>query len=245
MQAAGTALPLAPRKDHGPVAGMLARRRGRPRRRGRGGAVAGAGPGLLLERRLWARGFRAGAGADEVGRGPLAGPLVAAAVVFPPDVDPGRLRGVDDSKRLSPARREALVPRILAAAAQWAVAEVSAADVDRWNVGQASFEALRRAVHALRPGADHALLDGLPNPRLPHPPHTAVVGGDALSLSIAAASILAKVHRDREMGRLGMLYPGYGFGEHKGYPTAAHREALRRLGPSPVHRRSFRLGAGA
>jgi ribonuclease HII len=207
--------------------------------------VADSGPGLLFERRLWARGFRAVAGADEVGRGPLAGPLVAAAVVFPPDVVAEDLRGIDDSKRLTEARREALVPRIRALGAQWAVAEVPAADVDRWNVAQASFEALRRAVQALRPGADFALLDGLPNPRLGFPPQQALVGGDALSLSIAAASILAKVYRDREMVRLEMLYPGYGFARHKGYPTAAHREALRRLGPSPVHRRSFRLAAGA
>jgi ribonuclease HII len=107
---------------------------------------------LLFERRLWARGCRAVAGVDEVGRGPLAGPVVAAAVVFEPDVDVSALDGLDDSKRLSPRSRAALVPRILALAAQWALAEVPAEDVDRWNVAHASFEAMRRAVHALRPG---------------------------------------------------------------------------------------------
>lgn len=166
---------------------------------------------------------------------------MAAAVVFEPDVDVSALDGLDDSKRLSPRSRAALVPRILALAAQWALAEVPAEDVDRWNVAHASFEAMRRAVHALRPGADHALLDGLPNPRLTLPPHTALVGGDGLSLSIAAASVLAKVHRDARMDEFDALYPGYGFAAHKGYPTAEHRAALLRLGPCPLHRRSFRL----
>jgi ribonuclease HII len=199
------------------------------------------GPSLWFERRLWLGGRCLVAGADEVGRGPLAGPVVAAAVIFPPEVREADLAGLDDSKRLSPEAREALVPRIRALALAWAVAEVDVEEIDRLNIAQASFEAVRRAVAALRPAPEHVLVDGLPNPRLVPLPQTALVGGDGLSLSVAAASVLAKVHRDRCMVAWDAVYPGYGFAEHKGYPTPEHRRALGRLGPCPLHRRSFRL----
>ena len=200
------------------------------------------GPSAIFEQRLWARGAQSVAGADEVGRGPLAGPVVAAAVVFPPGLDPEALPGLDDSKRLSPKARELLVPRILDLCRQWAIAEVEAPDIDRWNIAQASFEVMVRALGRLHPPPDHALLDGLRNPRLTTLPQTPLVGGDGLSISIAAASVLAKVHRDRLMTEWDAVYPGYGFAEHKGYPTRAHRAAIAALGPCPLHRRSFRLG---
>lgn len=180
------------------------------------------------------------AGTDEAGRGPLAGPVVAAAVVLPPHVTPEWLAGCDDSKRVDARRREALVPRIQEVALAWMVAEVSVAEIDAINIAQASFEAMRRAVAGLSTRPEHVLVDGLPNPRL-NCPQTALVGGDGLSLSIAAASILAKVHRDAQMCLLDERYPGYGFSAHKGYPTAAHRQAIARLGPCAAHRRSFRL----
>lgn len=203
--------------------------------------AARGGPTLLFEQRLWARGCRVVAGADEVGRGPLAGPVVAAAVIFDPGLDAAALPGLRDSKQLSPRAREGLVRPITALARHHALAVVEVADIDRWNIAQASFEAMRRAVHALRPAPEHVLLDGLHNPRLASPPQTALVGGDGLSVSIAAASVLAKVYRDGLMRELDAEYPGYGFAEHKGYPTPEHRAALRRLGPCPLHRRSFRL----
>lgn len=203
------------------------------------------GPTLLFEQRLWLSGRRSVAGADEVGRGPLAGPVVAAAVVFDPDVDLGRLAGLDDSKRLSPKAREALAPCIRDLARAWAIAVVDVDEIDRMNIAQASFEAMRRAVLALRPMPEHVLIDGLRNPRLREVAHTPLVGGDGLSVSIAAASVLAKVHRDRLMAEWDLRHPGYGFADHKGYPTPEHRAALRLLGPCPLHRRSFRLDGGA
>ena len=203
------------------------------------------GPTLLFEQRLWLSGCRNVAGADEVGRGPLAGPVVAAAVVFGPDLAPGRLAGLDDSKRLSPKVRDALVPYIRDLARAWAIAVVDVEEIDRLNIAQASFEAMRRAVLALRPTPEHVLIDGLRNPRLREVAHTPLVGGDGLSVSIAAASVLAKVHRDRLMTEWDALHPGYGFADHKGYPTPEHRAALRLLGPCPLHRRSFRLDGGA
>jgi ribonuclease HII len=198
------------------------------------------GPSLLFEQRLWARGLHRVAGTDEVGRGPLAGPVVAAAVVLPPNLPADALAGCDDSKRLAPAAREHLVPRIQEAALAWSVAEIHVEEIDALNIAQASFEAMRRALAALDPPPQHVLCDGVRNPRLPWA-QTALVGGDGLALSIAAASVLAKVHRDAHMRRLDALYPGYGFATHKGYPTAEHRAALARLGPCAEHRRSFRL----
>jgi ribonuclease HII len=193
--------------------------------------------GRLLARRraLFAAGARIVAGVDEVGVGPLAGPVVAAAVVLPERVD---LPGLDDSKRLAPAARERLARAIRAQAVALAIAEVSAQEVDARDVLRAAQEAMRRAIAALPALPDHALVDGRPVPRLGCA-QTALVGGDARDASIAAASIVAKVHRDARMRELDTLHPGYGFAIHAGYATAAHLAALRRLGPSPIHRRSF------
>jgi ribonuclease HII len=174
------------------------------------------------------------AGVDEVGVGCLAGPVVAAAVVLPERVD---LPGLDDSKRLARAAREALDARIRAQALALAVAEVEPREVDRLNVLRASLEAMRRAVEALALRPDHVLVDARTIPSI-RAPQTALPHGDARDGSIAAASIVAKVHRDALMRRLDARHPGYGFAEHKGYATLAHRDALQRLGPSPIHRLS-------
>jgi ribonuclease HII len=172
-------------------------------------------------------------GVDEAGRGPLAGPVVAAAVVLPEGPPP---IGLDDSKKLSPRRREELA-RCIRSVGRWAIAEASVEEIDRLNILQAAMLAMRRAVDALgMPDAD-VLVDG---DRLPEGLRgQAVVKGDSTYACIAAASILAKVHRDGLMLRLAEEHPGYGFERHFGYPTPDHLEALRRLGPSPIHRRSF------
>jgi ribonuclease HII len=190
---------------------------------------------FLFERRLWAAGQCRVAGVDEAGRGPLAGPVVAAAVVLPPDA---YLPGLDDSKRLSPARRQALAQAIRAQAAAFCVAEADVEAIDRLNIAQASFLAMRRALAGLGRALDHVLVDGFRIPGYAGA-QTAIVGGDHLSNSIAAASILAKVHRDERMAAWDAVWPEYGFARHKGYATAAHRAALQRLGPCPLHRRSF------
>jgi ribonuclease HII len=176
------------------------------------------------------------AGVDEAGRGPLAGPVVAAAVVL----DPARpLAGLADSKTLSQAQREQLDSQIRALARGYAIAMVSAADIDRENILNASLRAMREALHLLQPLPDHALIDGNRCPPGLCCPATAVVRGDASEPAISAASILAKVARDRLMLELDARYPGYDFARHKGYPTKAHVQALERLGPCPEHRRSF------
>jgi ribonuclease HII len=175
-------------------------------------------------------------GADEAGRGPLAGPVVAAAVILDPERP---IAGLRDSKTLSATLREQLAPVIRSRATAWAVAEASVEEIDRLNILQASLLAMRRAIEALQPAADLALVDGNQLPRL-RIEARAVIGGDALEPAISAASILAKVHRDRLMTELDAAFPGYGFAEHAGYPTARHLDCLRRLGPSAVHRRSFR-----
>lgn len=175
------------------------------------------------------------AGVDEAGRGPLAGPVCAAAVIL----DPARpIAGLDDSKRLSERRRDALEPEIKARALAWAVAWASAAEIDALNILKASLLAMSRAVAALDPPPGRVLVDGNRLPVLACPAE-AIVGGDGLIAAIGAASILAKVARDRLMCRLDAEYPGYGFAVHKGYPTRAHRDALVRLGPCSEHRRSF------
>ncbi|RVT83171.1 ribonuclease HII [Rhodobacteraceae bacterium CCMM004] len=193
-------------------------------------------PSYDRESALAAAGCRAVAGVDEVGRGPLAGPVAAAAVILHPDRIP---EGLDDSKRLSPARRAALAER-LTETAETALGWASVDEIAALNVLGAALLAMRRALAALPRAADHALIDGnrLP-PALPCPA-TCVVKGDAQVLSIAAASILAKVARDRLMVDLAQQYPGYEWDKNVGYPTAAHLDGLKRHGVTPHHRRNFR-----
>ena len=175
------------------------------------------------------------AGVDEVGRGPLAGPVVAAAVIL----DPARpIAGLADSKRLSATRREQLAAEIRAKSLAWALGRAEVAEIDQINILQASLLAMRRAVENLHVAPDQALVDGNRCPRLACPCE-AIVKGDATVPAISAASILAKVARDAELRELHERYPHYGFAQHKGYPTAAHVDALRRHGPCPEHRRSF------
>ena len=177
------------------------------------------------------------AGIDEAGRGPLAGPVVAAAVILP---DGYTHRTLDDSKRLSALRRARIYRELTAdPAVIWAAAVVDSTEVDRLNVLRATHEAMRRAFDALSRRPDHALIDGLPVRPFPVP-HTALVGGDAISLSIAAASVIAKVTRDRLMEEFDARYPEYGFSRHKGYATSHHLAILARHGPCPIHRFSFR-----
>lgn len=181
------------------------------------------------------------AGVDEVGRGPLAGPVVTAAVVLPPGLEPA---GLTDSKALSPARREALAAEIRECAVDWALGRAEVAEIDALNILRATMLAMQRAVAGLRRAPDHVLVDGNRCPRLDCSVE-AVVGGDGSVACISAASILAKVARDAEMVALDAEYPGYGFAIHKGYGTAAHRVALAQLGPTPAHRRSFAPVAAA
>lgn len=190
---------------------------------------------LRLRARLAAGGARVVAGVDEVGVGPLAGPVVAAAVVLPPRP---RLPGLDDSKRLTRLARERLAEAIAGQAEDCAVAEVWVEEIDRRNIYQAALVAMQRAVEGLADRPDHVLVDARRIPGIAVP-QTPIVGGDGCDASIAAASVVAKVHRDRIMERLDGTYPGYGFARHMGYATREHLRALRRLGVTPVHRRSF------
>lgn len=191
---------------------------------------------LRLEQECRAEGFCFVAGVDEVGRGPLAGPVVAAAVVLPCGV---ALPPVKDSKQLTASAREKLRDSLYALPGiQIGIGEADVETIDRLNILNATHLAMRRAVEQLKQ-ADFILVDGLPVKGLPLPSR-AVVKGDATSASIAAASIIAKVYRDRLMEKFDAEYPGYGFAAHKGYGTAAHLAALKRLGVTPVHRRSFR-----
>ena len=192
---------------------------------------------LRYERDLWRRGHRFVAGVDEVGVGPLAGPVVAAAVVFAPESLPF-LHGLDDSKKVPTARRAALVAQIRACALAIGIGEATSLEVDGLNIFAATRLAAQRAVASLGQLPDHLLLDAHPLPAVPCP-QTALVHGDGLSQSIAAASLVAKVHRDAWMAHLDELHPGYGFAEHVGYGTAGHLRALHARGPSPAHRRSF------
>lgn len=200
-------------------------------------------PTLAREAACWAAG-RLLVGVDEVGRGPLAGPVVAAAVVFPARC--GRIPGVRDSKVLPPSRRAALAAEIRSRALAVAVAAASRAEIDRLNIRVATALAMRRAVRRLasdprlatRDSRLHVLLDGLPLPELGLP-HDALVDGDAHCYSVAAAGIVAKVVRDELMARLHCRHPGYGWDTNAGYGTAAHLDALARLGPTAHHRRSF------
>jgi len=175
------------------------------------------------------------AGVDEAGRGPLAGPVLAAAVILHPERP---IAGLDDSKRLSARRREALFDHILIHAHAWAIGRAEVAEIDHMNILQATLLAMARAVQALPVVPDAVWIDGNQAPVLSMPTRT-IIGGDRDAGAISAASILAKVSRDREMTQLAARYPEYGFARHQGYPTAAHLAALRQHGPSPVHRRSF------
>ncbi|QCT96291.1 ribonuclease HII [Stutzerimonas degradans] len=175
------------------------------------------------------------AGVDEVGRGPLCGPVVTAAVIL----DPLRpIQGLNDSKKLSEARREVLFDEIQEKALAWCIARAEVEEIDRLNILHATMLAMQRAVEGLSVLPRLALIDGNRCPVL-SVPSAAVVQGDASVPAIAAASILAKVSRDREMQALDLVYPGYGLAGHKGYPTPAHLQALESLGPTPIHRRSF------
>jgi ribonuclease HII len=176
------------------------------------------------------------AGVDEAGRGPLAGPLAVAAVILDPDRP---IVGLNDSKKLSEAKREALYPLIVERALAWCVVLVDVDEIDRLNIFQATMAGMSRAVAGLARIADEALIDGNKLPKDLPCRGRAIVGGDALEPAISAASILAKVTRDRLMVAMESLHPGYGFAVHKGYPTPGHLTALNRLGPCPQHRRSF------
>lgn len=176
------------------------------------------------------------AGIDEVGRGPLAGPVVAAAVILDPDGTP---EGLDDSKKLTARRREILFEEIMARARAVALGQASAAEIDALNIRRATHLAMVRAAAALASPAGFFLIDGRETPDGLPAPAQAIVKGDSASVSIAAASIVAKVLRDRQMARAARLFPAYGFDSHAGYPTAAHLAALNRHGPCPLHRRTF------
>lgn len=197
--------------------------------------------GLDYERPLWAAGYRAIAGVDEAGRGAWAGPVVAAAVILPPD--PAALATllgrVDDSKRLTPAAREGALALIRAQASAVGVGWMPAGEIDRHGIAAATRAAMMSALAALAAPPDFVLVDYLALPDLACP-QRGIPHGDALSLSIAAASVVAKVTRDHWMAAQDAAYPGYGFAAHKGYGVAAHAAALARLGPCPLHRLSFR-----
>lgn len=189
---------------------------------------------LIYERQQWAQGVHWVAGIDEVGRGPLAGPVVASAVILSPET---HLVGVNDSKQLSPKERAEMAKRIKNEAADYAIGCATPKEIDELNIYQASIHAMMQAVKQLETQSEHLLVDAM---RLPIAiEQTSLVKGDSRSASIAAASILAKETRDQMMREADVKYPGYGLGEHMGYPTKQHLEALKSLGPTPIHRRSF------
>jgi len=192
-------------------------------------------PDLRYERKLWRTGIEAVAGVDEAGVGPMAGPVVAAAVVFAPEI---YIKGVHDSKQLLAEKREELHDTIRARAIAFAVGIAEVEEIDRLNIYWATMRAIERALTGLERTPQHVLVDGRKVPGLKIP-QTHIVGGDRKSFCIAAASILAKVTRDRIMSAYDEQYPGYGFAQHKGYCTSDHMQTLEHLGPSPIHRRSF------
>lgn len=202
-------------------------------------------PTLAQERQLWCRGVQVVAGVDEAGMGPLAGPVVAAAVVFPPDTGAEALpasfpQGVRDSKTLTHKAREGLDREIRPVAQGIGIGLVEVEEIDRINIYQAGLRAMRLALDQLPVVPGHVLIDGRSLADLPYP-HSSFTKGDREVYTIAAASIIAKVYRDRLMAELDQRYPQYGFARHMGYGTAAHRTALREFGPCPAHRRSFKL----
>ena len=191
------------------------------------------------ERACWAEGAALVCGVDEAGAGPLAGAVYAAAVILPPE---WKLEGRNDSKQVSPKRRERLFDRIREQASAWAVAWADEREIDETDILSARILAMQRAIDGLAPAADFALIDGNRDrgrAAAITTPHRAIVKGDSLSASIAAASILAKVSRDRYMEEMARRYPEYEFERHKGYPTRRHYELLRKYGPCPIHRRTF------
>jgi ribonuclease HII len=190
---------------------------------------------LKFETELWAQGVVHVAGVDEAGMAPLAGPVVAGACILPRDYRP---RGIDDSKQLDRKERERLAGDIQKNAICWATARAEVHEIDSLNIYHAGLLALRRAVQGLGQRPGHLLVDARKLPELGIP-HTPIIHGDALSLTIAAASILAKTARDALMAEMDLAHPGYGFARHKGYPTSEHFDALRKLGACPIHRRSF------
>ena len=192
-------------------------------------------PDLRHERKLWRTGIETVAGVDEAGVGPMAGPVVAAAVVFRPETF---IRGVHDSKQLIAEKREELHAQIRERALTFGIGVAEVEEIDRLNIYWATMRAIERALAALQRAPQHVLIDGRRVPGLAIP-QTHIVGGDRKSFCIAAASILAKVTRDRIMNAYDEQYPGYGFAQHKGYWTADHFQLLEQLGPSPIHRRSF------
>jgi ribonuclease HII len=191
--------------------------------------------GWKLEKAARKMGFLRIAGLDEVGRGPMFGPVVAAAVIFP---EVCRLPGLTDSKQLSEKLRNEFELEIKASAVAWSVAVIDVDTIDRINIRKASLLAMRTAVERLALGPDYLLIDGIDTIDWPCPQQS-VVQGDSTSKSIAAASVLAKVHRDRMLVELDSVYPGYGLARHKGYCSQEHLEALTRLGPTPLHRKSW------
>ena len=191
---------------------------------------------LRFECELWEQGHTHIAGVDEAGRGPLAGPVVAAAAILPKG---WKLEGLDDSKKIADeVRRDELAEAIKRGAVAWAVGQADAEEIDRLNIRRASLLAMHRAVQGLGIQPDYVLLDAFTIPECTLP-QRGIIKGDALSLSIAAASVLAKTTRDRLMRELDAQYPGYGLADHKGYPTAEHVQSLREKGVLPIHRRSF------
>ena len=192
-------------------------------------------PNFEYENKMYEKGYTSVCGCDEAGRGPLCGPVVAAAVILPNDTV---IEGLDDSKKLTEKKREKLFEIIKEKAVAYAIAEASPEEIDEINILNASMLAMRRAVEKLEIKADFALIDGNCSRGFDIPTET-VVKGDSKSYSIAAASILAKVTRDRGCAELDKEYPMYGIAKHKGYPTKDHMEAVRKYGPSPIHRKSF------
>lgn len=199
-------------------------------------------PDLTFEHELWSLGVSRIAGLDEAGRGAWAGPVMAAAVILPQNTEvQATLHGARDSKQLNPLEREHWAGEIRQAALAWAVGQADAAEIDEIGILPATRQAMLRALAGLAVSAQYLLIDYIKWPKCPAP-HQMLIRGDDKSLSIACASILAKTARDRLMQELDAKHPGYDFASHKGYGTAAHQQALSRLGASPVHRKSYRLG---
>ena len=187
------------------------------------------------EKRLWKEGYKYIAGIDEAGRGPLAGPVYAAAVILPPDI---RLDGINDSKKLSPKKREELFKEITKKAVSYSIFSVDERKIDEINILNATHMAMNGAAEALSQKPDYVIIDGnsIKNMKFPH---ETIVKGDAKSMSIAAASILAKVARDRYITEMAEIYPEYGFEKHKGYGTKEHTDAILKYGATPIHRKTF------